>query len=346
MDGTSRHAAQSVSDARAALLAALAEAPQAFDLFQALRLLERVHPDQPRLGRSTRPAEDPLRLRHTPSLAFAPRSIDRLDPGDGQRPPALHGLAFGLFGPNAPLPLHLTEYAIARQDQARDPSLVAFADIFHHRLLSLFYRAWAEAQPVVQAERPDDDRYRLYLGALVGMATPGLQDRDALPDDTRRHYAGRLLALGRNREGLRGVLEGAFQVPLQVVEFIAEWMPLPADARLRLGGPAHSCVLGHSAVLGARVRSCQHRFRLRIGPLGLVDFRRWLPGGHALQQLRAAVRTYVGDAQAWDVQLLLRADQVPPMRLGRSGRIGLDSWMGQRAWSVVDADEVIVHPSG
>lgn len=344
MDSLSGRSAAFVGAPREALLDALARRPEAFELFAALRLLERVHPRQPRLGRSTRPSDDPLRLRHAPSLDFASRDIDRLEPAQDGRPPALHGLVLGLFGPNAPLPLHLTEYALQRQRNARDRSLVAFADLFHHRMLSLFYRAWAEAQPVVQAERPDDDRFRLYLGALVGLASPALHDRDALPDDYKRHFAGRLGALARNREGLQGLLEQAMRVPVQVIEFVAEWMRLPSDARLRLGTPGGANVLGRSAVLGAQVRGCQHRFRLRIGPLDLPTFRQWLPGGRALAQLTAAVRGYVGDAQAWDVQLLLRADQVPRMHLGRSGRLGLDSWMGQRAWSVADADEVVVRP--
>lgn len=343
MDRTSGRAAGTVAASRAALLEALARRPEAFELFAALRLLERAHPAQPRLGRSARPVDDPLRLRHSPSLEFASRDIDRVEPGREGGPPALHGLVLGLFGPNAPLPLHLTEYALQRQRNARDRSLVAFADLFHHRMLSLFYRAWAEAQPVVQAERPDDDRFRLYLGALVGLASPALQDRDALPDDYKRHFAGRFGALARNREGLRGLLEHALRVPVQVIEFVAEWMRLPGDARLRLGA-GRSTALGRSAVLGAQVRGCQHRFRLRIGPLDLPTFRQWLPGGRALAQLTAAVRGYVGDTQAWDVQLLLRADQVPRLRLGRSGRLGLDSWMGQRAWSVADADEVVVRP--
>lgn len=343
MDGMSGRPSAAVTATQAQLFAALAERPYAFELFAALRLIERAHPQHPRLGRSVRPADDPVRLRHTPSLAFASSDIERFELSPTGAPPALHGLVLGLFGPNAPLPLHLTEYALQRQLHARDRSFVAFADLFHHRMLGLFYRAWADAQPVVQAERGDDDRFALYLGALVGLATPGLQGRDRLPDNYKRHFAGRLGALARNREGLQGLLQQAMRVPVQIVEFVGEWMRLPADSRLQLGrGRANQ--LGRSAVLGAQVRGCQHRFRVRIGPLDLVSFRQWLPGGDALAQLTAAVRSYVGDTQSWDLQLLLRADQVPPMRLGRSGRIGLDSWIGQRAWSVTDADEVVVHP--
>lgn len=328
---------------RAALEQALREHPEAFELFQALRLIERAHPERPRLGRSSRPGDDPVRLGHTPSLAFAPRSIDRYEPAAEGRPARLGGLVMGLFGPNGPLPLHLTEYAIDRRINARDDTFAAFADIFHHRMLSLFYRAWADAQPTVQADRADDDRFRIYLGALVGQDAFRLRAGDGVREGGARSHAGRLLSPSRNAEGLCRLLEQAFRVPVRVVEFVAEWMRLPREAHLRLGVGA-AAALGRTSVMGAMVRGCQQRFRLRIGPLDRETFQRFLPGGDILRQLTALVRTWVGDEKAWDVQLVLEAGQVPTTRLGRAGRMGLDTWMGRRAWDLDDADEVVVRP--
>jgi type VI secretion system protein ImpH len=328
-----------------ALHAALQATPEAFEFFEALRRIECAYPDQPRLGQSAKPADDPVRLCHAPSLAFAPRMIDRYEPrGDG-RPPRLHGLFLGLFGPNAPLPLHLTEYALDRERNAKDATLVAFANIFHHRMLGLFYRAWANAQPTVQHDRPDQDGFRLYLGALVGQGTPHLDGRDAMPDGFRRHFAGRLWQQSRSAEGLRGLLERFFQVPVAIVEFMAEWMRLPASAYARLGGGAEVAGLGQTAVLGAQVRGCQQRFRLRLGPLDRLQFHRFLPGGETLRQLTAAVRGYVGDEQDWDVQLVLHRADVPLAHLGRQGRLGLTTWLG-RPRHGDEIDDVIVHPSG
>lgn len=321
--------------------AALREDAQAFELFAALRLIERAWPQRPRLGRSGRPAEDPVRLRQALSLAFAPGQVAAYRPGDGERPAHLDAYGPGLFGPHGPLPLHLTEYAIERRQGARDDTLAAFADVFHHRMLALFYRAWADAQPTVQADRPDDDRFRFHVGALIGLGRGA--EEDPVVATGARHYAGRLLPPSRNAEGLRALLEQAFAVPVRVIGFVGEWMPLPADARSRLGRRA-TATLGGTAVLGARVRGAQHRFRLRLGPLDGAGFRRFLPGGRALRELAALVRAYVGDEQAWDAQLLLRAGDVPPMHLGRAGRIGLDSWLGRRAWDLDDAGDVRVRP--
>lgn len=338
-----RTARQTADDV--ALQNALRDRPQDFEFFDALRRLECAFPERPRLGESTRPIEDCVRLCETPSLAFAPRAIDRFEPGSAEQPARLHGLFFGLFGPNAPLPLHLTEYALDRQRNAKDSTFIAFADIFHHRLLSLLYRAWADAQPTVQFDRPAKDRFRLYVGALVGLSTPHLDGRDAMPDQYKRFYAGRLLSQARNAEGLRTLLEHFYRIPVRVVEFVADWMRLPDTAHLRLGSSREVAMLGLTAVMGKFVWGAQQRFRLRLGPLNREQFDNFLPGGTALQELVAAVKTYVGEEKAWDVQLVLRGTEVPVTRLGQSGRLGLTTWLGHRRREA-DADDVMLAPVG
>lgn len=338
MAGTDRQTTHSV-----ALQESLAQQPHVYELFEALRRLECAFPERARLGRSTRPAEDPVRLRQTPSLAFAPRSIDRFSAQAGEREAELHTFELGLFGPHAPLPLHLTEYAIEREHNERDRTFSAFANIFHHRMLSLFYRAWADAQPTVHMDRPGEDRFRTYIGALVGLASPGMADRDILPDGFKRFFAGRLLSQSRSAEGLRHLLEYFFGVPVKLQEFVAEWMPLPEEAHLRLGGSPAVASLGHSTVIGRRVMGAQQRFRLRLGPLRRRQFVHFLPGGEALQRLIAAVRSYLGEEKGWDVQLVLHRDDVPSTRLGRSGRLGLSTWVGRRM-RADDADDVVLRP--
>ena len=336
MAGTAGHAPDAV-----VLERALEARPGDFDFFEAIRQLECAHPSRPRLGESTKPSEDFVRLCQTPSLAFAPRAIDRYQRATDGRPARLHTLFFGLFGVNAPLPLHLTEYALDRERNARDTTLTAFADIFHHRMASLLYRTWANAQPTVQADRPAQDRFRLYTGALVGMATPGLQGRDALPDDYKRYFAGRMVAQTRNAEGLRSLLQHFFAIPVRVIEFVAEWMRLPHEAYLRLGHSVEVACLGHTTVIGESVWGTQQRFRLRLGPLCRRQFEHFLPGGAALTQLVASVRSYVGDEKAWDVQLVLKHEEVPVARLGRSGRLGLSLWLGERT-GTNDSDDVVL----
>ena len=69
---------------------------------------------------------------------------------------------FGLFGPHGPMPMHVTELARERLRAHQDPTLARFSDIFHHRLLALFYRSWAQNQPTVQHDRPKNDRFAAW----------------------------------------------------------------------------------------------------------------------------------------------------------------------------------------
>ena len=130
---------------------------------------------------------------------------------------------------------------------------------------------------------------------------------------------------------------------MRVIEFMVGWMPLPRDAHLRMGGGMTS--MGRNAMLGAQVRGAQQRFRLRIGPLRLNEFNRFLPGGDALGQLAAAVKLYAGAEMDWDLQLVLNKQEVPATHLGRSGRMGLSTWLGKYP-KPADADEVVLSHSG
>jgi type VI secretion system protein ImpH len=315
-----------------------------YEFSAAMRRVECAAPRAPRLGRSARGADDMVRLGQVPSLTFAPAMFAEAERrADGRL--WLGGVFFGLFGPNGPLPLHLTEYAHDRRHNFRDHTLARFADIFHHRLLSLFYRGWADAQPTVHADRPDSDRFRTYVGALAGVGLPTLRDRDAMPDPAKLYLAGRLSAQVRNPEGLRALLEEFFGEHVQIHEFEAEWMRLSEEDRLHLGKSPQSGTLGLSATLGEQVWGAQSRFRVVLGSMPFKAFERFLPGSTALGQLRAMVRNYVGHELAGDLQLILDRAEVPGVCLGTGARLGWSSWLGSKV-RTRDADDVVLTDNG
>lgn len=311
-----------------------------YEFFAALRLIECVAPNAPRLGRGARSADDPVRLGQVPTLAFAPTMFAearRLERGQLW----LGNAFFGLFGPNGPLPLHLTEYAHDRRHNFRDPTLARFADIFHHRLLCLFYRGWAEAQPTVHADRPASDRFRQYVGALAGVGQPSLRNRDAMPDASRLHYAGLLSAQVRNPEALTTLLEDFFGERIRISEFQGEWMRLGLEDRLCLGRSSQSGLLGVSATLGKQVWGAQHRFRVVMGSMPFKRFERFLPGSTGLKQLSAIVRSFVGWELEWDLQLIVDRADVPGISLGSGARLGWSSWLASTR-RTRDADDVVL----
>jgi type VI secretion system protein ImpH len=310
-----------------ALFAALSEAPYRHDFYDTLRRIECFFDDKPRWGQALRPVDEPVRLGQEPELAFAPAPLASFTTGPGG-PPRLQVRLFGLFGPNGPLPLHITEYARERLRNASDPTLNRFFDLLQHRFIALFYRAWAQAQPHVNRDRPKDDRFSSYVGAFVGVAPAAFRDRDAAPDLAKLFHAGVLLRQARNAEGLEAIVEHFFKVPARVREFVGHWMELAANERTYLG--REGATLGGAAVAGGTVWDRQHKFRLELGPLTLERYEAFLPGGDELDPLVAWVRTYLCFELAWDVRLLLRENEVPLMTLGRAGRLGWTSWLGRR----------------
>lgn len=312
---------------RAAFLAELSREPWRFGFYYALRRLDSMQPERPRIGATARPADDPIRLGQQPSLRFAPTELAAMEwPSAGQSPRLLVYF-LGLLGPNGPLPLHLTEYARERKRNAGDPTLARFLDTFHHRMLSLFYRAWAQAQPAVSFDRPDQDRFGSYLASLGGTGMPAFQGRDAMPDLAKRHFAGHLSCQTRHPEGLASIVGGLLGLPTRIQEFVGCWLTLPPDCRIRLGETPRTGALGQTVTLGSRVWDLQSKFRVRIGPLCLRDYASLLPGGTALPKVTSAVRNYAGDAIDWELSPVLAQSEIPPLRLGAGNRLGWTSWL-------------------
>jgi len=331
-----RQPADPVNAQRArALLQDAAARPHAHDFLALMRALDALYTDKPRLGTARRPVDEPVRLGQSADLSFAIAPLAGVQPDGGRRggPPRIDVRFFGLFGPNGPLPLHLTAYARERRLHKGDETLERFADLFHHRLLLLFYRAWSQAQPAASLDRPGDDRFSELVASLVGTGGAAWRGRDAAPDHVRLAFGGVLARQARNADGLAHMLSGFLGMPVRVEPFVGRWMPLPEAERSRIGRRAASrrqstAQLGASAVLGRAVFDRQHHIRLHIGPLRLAAFEDLLPVGRALPAVKALVQQALGQEFGWDLQLELDKRDIPPCRLGRAGRLGWTTWLG------------------
>lgn len=325
------------SDAAAAFLAALRVEPWRFDWFQAIRLLEAAHPLAPPLGRARRAADEPVRLGQPPELSFPPAEILAFEAGRGGRPARLLSRVLGLFGPHGALPLGVTARAHALARREGDRTFADFADVFHHRMLALYYRAWAEARPAVGEDRRDASRTRERLRALLGLPESAGRATGPLPERFLLFVAGLLLPGGRPAEALERALVLWLGLPAAIEEFRLQWLAIPQRLRARLGRGR----LGRDSVLGRRVPDRACRFRVRLGPMGLADYEALLPGGGLLRSVVALVVLFQGRALDFDLLLVLRREEVPGARLDGRARLGWTSWLaaGQRKR---DAEDLVL----
>lgn len=310
---------------------------QRFDGFDFFELLRRLERGGRLFGHGGRPDSEPARLGQQVRLAFATRDVVGFHPAADKRSARITVANLGLLGPEGPMPLHLTRRVLDRLSQrwfagvdareTSDTTFVDFVDILQHRMMALFYRAWADAHPEVQAERKSGGRVGSMLQALSGGGLPGTRDSDPAAEVIKLRQAAALAHQVDGPERLTLFLAEAFKVPVQLTEFVAAWIPIPAPLQTRLG-KAHAA-LGGSATIGPRVFSRQSRVELRIGPLKIADYKAFLPGTRKFETLRAAVRELLGGTLDVDLRIVLARDEVPPARLGEA-QLGRIAWVAPR----------------
>ncbi|MFB3813505.1 MAG: type VI secretion system baseplate subunit TssG [Terriglobales bacterium] len=318
------------SDLDRAMLKALLEAePFRFHFFQAVRLLERVCPERQSVGNFVVPDREVARFAVHQSTSFPASEIQALTIPD-DKPPRMAVNFMGLTGPLGLLALYYSEYVIQRV-RAKDTALRDFLDIFNHRAISLFYRAWEKYRFGVAYERGERDPLARQLLALIGLGTAKLEHRQKVEDESLVYYAGLFAQQPRSAAALQQILADYFEVPVEVEQFAGAWYKLDRKSQTWLNeSGAYTEVLGFGTVLGDEVWDQQSVVRLKFGPLTLRQYLQFLPTGSAWEPLHALVRFYFNEQLDFELQLILKREETPRCELGAEGdeapRLGWVTW--------------------
>ncbi len=341
----------------------LQKEPHGFDFFQAVRLLHylaREERSAGRIGSDDAPEQEPVRFKALVSHSFPPNAIHSLSLQDEYKdislPAAMTVSFMGMTGPSGVLPQHYTQLVIDRI-RYKDESLRDFLDLFNHRMISLFYRAWEKHRLPVAYEQgvidQDEDRFTSSLFSLAGFGTKATRGRLQIDDQALLYYSGLLAHQPRNAVGLESMLADYFELPVQILQFQGQWLYLRHSdqsklARDRGRHPANN-QLGRSVVVGQRIWGVESRFRVQLGPLTYQQFCRFAPSGDALVAICQLIRTYVGAHLDFDIQPVLAAADVPRCQLGGNSaapsRLGWNTWLCSRPPDQ-DADDAVFELDG
>ena len=307
--------------------------PYSFEFVQAVRLLCDFYPMRAVVGHFEHPQSEVVRFGVRPSLAFPASEVHELT-SRTKTPPLMRVNFMGTVGPLGVLPLYYTELAAERL-MNRDSTLMDFLDIFHHRIISLFFRAWQKHRFLVGFEQRKADEFSHYLLDIIGLGTPGLQNRQRVEDYSLLFYAGLLAQHPRSAEGLELMLRDYFGVPVQVEQFLGGWYRLAESEQCSLDETTWECQkLGFGSVVGDEIWNQQARVRVVLGPLPLKQYLDFLPSGSAHEPLRQLVRFYAGDEFDFEAQLILKREDAPACELGGTGlgapQLGWVSWSKTR----------------
>jgi len=330
----------------------LSDRPGSFQFFQMVRLLARMgHGLEPPGLFPKLPSQEVVRFGVNPAYWFPPSQVHSLEwpkataENTGWQPPMLRVNFMGLNGPSGVMPLAFSDFILERI-RGRDRTMQEFLDLFHHRIISLFYQAWEKYRFWVSYERNRQDRMSGYLLDFIGLGTPGLANRQQVDDTSLVFYAGLLSLQPRSALALEQFLSDYFDVPISVEEFGGSWYPLSEqDICTFADPPTEAEQLGFGVVVGDAVWDRASRAQIRVGPLQLEQYLDFLPGGNAHQPLEAVTRFFTNGELIFEVQLILDRESVPRCQLGIDSEsppmLGWLTWMNTSQPRTADPGDTV-----
>lgn len=330
--------------------------PWRFEFFEAVRLIRLIHQLDPQYLNITSSSSPKIVTYRTHlSLSFPASEIQDLkvieQESDGVSVIQSHTMTvnfMGLTGPSGVLPRHYTEFLLERRMRYRDEVAHKFLDLFNHRAISLFVEAWEKYRFYIGYERGQSQNIIHYLLDLVGMGTAGLQGRleqagHGVKDEVLAYYSGLNAQRPHSAVALAAILQDYFQVKVDILQFHGCWLQLEPDQYTRIGEKGTYQKLGESAVIGEFVWDHQAKFRVRIGPLDKDTFDAFLPISNAFMALKKYVDWYKPLGQNFDIQLVLRKEEVPRCRLGDGGsaRLGWSTWLSSQSFAYDPVDTIL-----
>ena len=307
----------------------LQENPCSFEFFQAVALLERLRAEMRAVGGFSSPDDETVRFSVNPHFGFPASEIQGLTVPE-QGPAEMLVNFMGLTGPTGVLPHPYSELILERQ-RSKDRGLAAFFDIFNHRAISLFYRAWQRSRFPVSYAAGTRDYFTQYLLDLLGLGTADLRDRQSIEDEALMHYISLIVSQSRSAAALEQLLSDYFEVPVEVEQFTGAWYSIDDKTQCQMDdSESLSIQMGFGAVVGDAIWDRQGSVRIRIGPLSLERYNDFSPGGSAYEALRSITRFFSNDCLDFEVQLILDRTQVPNIKLDLNdempARLGWVSW--------------------
>jgi type VI secretion system protein ImpH len=279
-----------------------------------------------------------------PRLGFPASQIQALEfPDDA--PPEMTVNFMGLTGPSGALPYTFSELILERI-RARDRGLADFFDIFNHRAISLFYRAWQRSRfPVTYSAGPRD-LFTRYLLDLIGLGTDGLRGRQEIEDEALLHYVSLVAMQARSATALEQIIEDYFEVPVEIQQFTGAWYQLDTATQCAMTDmETPSRQVGGGAVVGDAVWDRQARVRIRLGPLSIERYCDFLPEASGYTALRSLTRFFSNQSLEFELQLVLDRNQTPGTELDfeatQAVRLGWVSWL-KTAPLGIDPDDTIL----
>ncbi|MGV2873934.1 type VI secretion system baseplate subunit TssG [Colwellia sp. E150_009] len=304
-----------------------------------LRYLDANAPLAARIGYSISPKQDFVRFGQTPLLHFHSSAFTNVKLDNNTGDYKLKNSYWGMLGINGPLPSHLTEYAIERNYRLKDTTFTEFLDVFNHRFISLFYRAWADAEPTVSHDRPEQDNFKKRIGAISGEYS-AVQDSFNQNKNIHQYLAGLYSQKNRSAKALCQILSEYLKLDVSIDEFQGCWYELQESEQTKLG--CLNATLGVDSIIGSKTFQRSFNFAINVGPVDYKEYIRLLNNEHQLKTIVELTQKCVGQEYEFTINFILKPQQTKACQLG-SAKLGINSWSQDKFNHLTQLDPILIY---
>ncbi|WP_051303557.1 type VI secretion system baseplate subunit TssG [Psychromonas aquimarina] len=320
-------------------IAELIDSPEEYDFYQAVYTIERQlaagKEQQRKVGHDSIPKNELVRFKSDQHLGFPGTSVSKVVP----RPSAahesmldMHVSFMGVTGTNGALPQHYTELVLERL-KYKDTGMRDFFDLFNHRLLSLYYRAWEKYRFPIGFEKSSQnhlDSFSTALNELTGST-----------NSIGKFYAGIFNRKVRNVAGLRQILSHFTGCEIDIDQFQGKWQQLAESEQTKLGRRSQPegqfACLGVDASIGQKIWDISSSIKVVIKPDAGSKIKDYLNGGRIYQGVNQLISEYLGKSMDYKIQLQVNIGQMPVACLSKESEpLGMGCALGSRQLSSKD----------
>ena len=298
----------------------LIDSPTEYDFYQAVYTIERQlssgKEKQNKVGHDSIPKNELIRFKSDQSLGFPGAPLSKVELRSTSDKTTAYDMCvsfMGITGTNGVLPQHYTELVLERI-KYKDTGMRDFFDLFNHRLLSLYYRAWEKYRFPIGFENYSEakpDPFSNVLNQLTGNTS-----------SAGKYYAGIFNRKIRNVEGLRQVLNDFTGCEVQIDQFQGKWQQLAESDQTRLGQRSERegqfACLGHDACIGSKVWDINSGINITIKVNPKANVNDFLNGGSINRGVKDIVNKYLGTSIQHKLQLELLNKQVAISQLSKN----------------------------
>jgi len=214
----------------------------------------------------------------------------------------------GLTGTSGVLPLHYSELILERV-RKQDTAMRAYFDLFNHRLISLYYRAWAKYRFAINYK--PNNKYDLFSSILKELTRSS--------SNICKYYAGLFHHRIRTVKGLKQILDDYTGCKTEIKQFAGRWYWLHKNEQTSLGASdrpeGQFACLGVDTTIGCKVWNIHSSIDIILVAPNKLKISSYLKGGEINKAIKSVISSYLGSLTHYTIKLKVEQGQIPLINL-------------------------------